>query len=110
MNEQTQLQHAIYDADFEEIIRLLDGGADVNEVNCRGESLLTEAIIYFESHPSLHELVRKLLARGADAQLLSPDGSGPLFSAAIIMDAEVTRMLLAAGADPNKEHDGCQPP
>jgi ankyrin repeat protein len=46
------------------------------------------------------EIIRGLVAAGA--QLDSPSGNSPLYSAAQWGDLELTQLLLKAGADPNK--------
>src|SRR5438876_12415561 len=91
--------------DVDELLRVLDAGANVNELTVWG-SLLKRVILAFEAHPRLHELVVELIRRGADPRLLTDDLGGPLFSAVIIRDAEIVRLLLLAGAQPNDEWDG----
>jgi hypothetical protein len=67
---------------------------------------LIAPFLAFEAHPRLHELVVELIRRGADPRLLTDDLGGPLFSAVIIRDPEIVRLLLQAGAQPNDEWDG----
>jgi hypothetical protein len=100
----TLLDDVMGQQDVDELLRLLDTAADVNELTCWG-SLLKRAIRAFETHPRLSELVVELLRRGADPRLLTEHRSGPLFSAVIIRNAEVVRLLLEAGAQPNEEWD-----
>ena len=50
--------------------------------------------------------VAALVARGAPVDSNSPYGSTPLYEAAIQGEAEIVRILLDAGADPNKESAG----
>ena len=90
--------------DLDGLFRLLDAGANVNELT-RSGSLLRRTILAFEAHPRLHEAVVELLKRGADPTLLTDDHGGPLFSAVIIRDTEIVRLLLEAGAQPNAEWD-----
>ena len=102
----TPLRRAMRDGDIDALFRLLDNGADVNERGLFDETLLHEAITKLEGHPKLMEVVTELLRRGADPKLLTPEGGGPLFSAAIVRDPAIMRLLLEAGADPNKQYDG----
>ncbi len=103
MTKPTSLDDVLARHDADELLRLLDAGADVNELTWHG-SLLTRAILAFEAHPRLHGLVGELLRRKADPTLLKDQG-GPLFAGVIIRDTEILRMLLEAGAQPNDEWD-----
>ena len=47
-----------------------------------------------------------MLRRGANPKILDEEKCGPLLDTAIIKDATIMRMLLEAGADPNREF-GC---
>ncbi|NUR29292.1 MAG: ankyrin repeat domain-containing protein [Catenulispora sp.] len=49
------------------------------------------------------EGTRRLLRAGADANRPDADGTTPLYAAAVRGDAEIAELLLAAGADPNRE-------
>ena len=89
------------------LLRALDAGADVNELTFWG-LLLARAIHQFEAHSQLHQVVAALIARGAEPTRITPDRDGPLFSAVILRDAEVVRLLLEAGAQPNAEWDGSE--
>jgi hypothetical protein len=46
--------------DVDELLRVLDAGANVNELTAWG-SLLKRVILAFEAHPRLHELVVELI-------------------------------------------------
>jgi uncharacterized protein len=52
------------------------------------------------------EEVAALLARGTPADGLGRYGSTPLYVAAVQGETEIVRILLDAGADPNKESAG----
>src|SRR5262249_41622117 len=97
------LDEALNRQDADEVLRLLVEGGDINEGNWYG-TLLRRAMLVFEAHPRLHDLVGELLRRGADPARLV-ERSGPLFAAVIIRDTDVLRMLLEAGAQPNEEWD-----
>jgi ankyrin repeat protein len=103
MTEATSFGDVLDRQDADELLRLLDAGADVNELTSWG-SLLTRTILAFETHPRLHDLVKDLLRHGADPRLLK-DRGGPLFAGVIIRDTAILCMLLEAGAQPNEEWD-----
>jgi ankyrin repeat protein len=52
------------------------------------------------------EQAAALVARGAPVNALSQHGSTPLYTAVVQGELEIVRMLLEAGADPNKESAG----
>lgn len=97
---------------------LVDGGADLNQPTAgdRSSPMLVAVI------NGNYDLARDLLERGADPNLLSDDGAGPLFATLNIewslrtwypqpqafrqQDTdylEFMRLLLDAGADPNQQ-------
>lgn len=85
----------------DEMVRmLLAAGAAVNARGREGRTALMYAI-----HRYPHNLGR-LLEAGADVNLASDEGWGPLMNA----DEEVTRLLLDAGADANARTCGGQTP
>lgn len=49
------------------------------------------------------EAARRLLRAGADADRPDADGTTPLYAAAVRGDADIAELLVAAGADPNRE-------
>src|SRR5690606_34578078 len=57
-----------------------------------------------------HELVRELLARGADPDARNVLGATALSEAASVADVKLVEMLLGAGADPNLGNDDNQTP
>lgn len=59
---------------------------------------------------SLTEIVKIMLANGADPNYLKPSGKYPLFSAIQSPCTEIVDLLLDAGADPDAVSDGEWPP
>jgi ankyrin repeat protein len=62
---------------------------------------LTDAILASQT-----ELAAALLRRGASVNGESQFGSTPLYTAAVQGEVEIVRLLLEAGADPNRESGG----
>lgn len=86
--------------------RLLDWGVDVNGVDMYGNTPLFYAVR--QKTPKAPEVVRCLLAAGADANILNKRGTSPLresLSKLPISD-EVVRVLLSAGADMHQRNPG----
>jgi hypothetical protein len=78
-------------------------GFDLNGKDRFGDTILERVINDLEFCPTTpkYEVIAEMLALGADPQALSDDGSSPLLVAVLNMDAEMVRILLDAGADPN---------
>ncbi len=79
------------------------GGADFNETDKWGTSLLSDVLetLYREECPFRYEVATLLVELGADVNILDREGSGPLNRALLHMDTKMLRFLLDAGADPN---------
>ena len=71
---------------------------DVDHVNNLGWTALLEAVILGEGGPPHQEIVRALVAAGADVDLADRDGVTPLAHARERGYAEIARTLEAAGA------------
>lgn len=71
--EITPLNAAIKEQDIEEVRRLIDAGADINEVNAKGNAPLHFAAAY-----GTEGIVNLLLERGADWTIKNKYGSTPL--------------------------------
>ena len=81
---------------------LLAAGADVHDRDRHGLGVLEFAIIEELPDHQVTDVVRRLLALGADVGARSPGRPSPLYRAAGFPDVpELIAVLLAAGADPN---------
>ncbi|MEP6491786.1 MAG: ankyrin repeat domain-containing protein [bacterium] len=112
----TAMHHAVRQGNLEAVVALLDGGADINQPSAGdGTTPLLLAAINGQFDVAL-----KLVERGANVNLLSTAGAGPLYVAINTMWAprsrfpqpqavqsqktthiELMKALLKAGADPN---------
>ena len=100
------LFEAVQSGDAEEVRLLLDAGIDVNSRNAKSQTALLNAVIMGDRA----EIVRLLLGGGAHVDALNENGDTPLAYAVYLGDVAVTRLLLEAGADPNKRNlDGNDP-
>ena len=68
----------------------------VNEKDSRGRTPL-----HFASNAGHTEIIKFLIANGADVKATDPDGYTPLIWAASAGQADAARALIAGGADPN---------
>ncbi len=91
------------EGDIEAMRAQVVGGFDLNGKDRFGDTMLERVISDLELFPTTrkYEVIREMLRLGADPQGLSEDGSSPLLIAVLNMDAEMVRILLDAGADPN---------
>nr|WP_206067951.1 ankyrin repeat domain-containing protein [Nonomuraea sp. FMUSA5-5] len=80
------------------IREVLKTGIDVNHVNDLGWTGLLEAVILGDGGPPYQEIVRLLVAAGADVDLADRDGVTPLSHALAKGQTEVAALLRAAGA------------
>jgi uncharacterized protein len=83
------------DGDVEQLTAYIDAGLPVDLTNGSGDTLLILAAYHRHA-----DLVRALLARGADHSRLNDRGQSALSAAVFRQDAEVVKVLLGAGADP----------
>jgi ankyrin repeat protein len=97
-NPSRQLIEAARSADVEGVKRLLATGVDPNRTP--GLPPLMAAIVQ-PRRPEHLEIMRLLLAAGADVNGRAPHGGTALLQAAGFLDREAVALLLAAGADPN---------
>jgi ankyrin repeat protein len=83
------------EGDVDQLIAYIDAGLPVDLTNGSGDTLLILAAYHRHA-----DLVRALLARGADHSRLNDRGQSALAAAVFRQDADVVRALLDAGADP----------
>ena len=92
-----KLKHASFAGDLDEVRRLLDSGADPNATDAHGSGTL------LTFHPAIIEY---LLSRGADPNTqTNENGASVLAGLAYVNELECVRILLRAGADPNRGRD-----
>ncbi len=91
--------------DLEGMRALVAAGLALTERRVIGQTALEILIDDLVDSPKILrcEVVREMLRLGADARQKNTDGFGPLFSAVLTMDADLLRVLMEAGADPNAE-------
>lgn len=98
-DEQLEFLHATFDlardGRAEELVSLIDQGIPVTLATPKGDSYLMLAA--YNGHV---DLVRELLARGADTEQLNQRGQTPLAGAVFKQYADIATVLLEAGADP----------
>ena len=96
---ETLLYHAVGRDDLAVATMLLDAGVDANE--CVGENQKTA--LHLAARENNQRLARLLLQRGANAEARATVGNGttPLLIACRYGAADVARVLLEHGADPN---------
>ena len=95
--QSTALRRAAAAGDLGDVQRLVDAGADVNACDEHGAGALLTV------HP---DVVQYLLTRGADPNVQKNEsGASVLAGLAYLKARDCGRMLLEAGADPNRGRD-----
>lgn len=101
----TPLFEAVHAQDLGAVKKLINGGADVNEVDGEGNTALLIAVLTRQA-----KLVEELLKLGADPNQARPDGKGPLFGSVRVGDEKISQLLLKSGAKVDAplimEHNG----
>jgi len=99
------LDQAARDGDFPEVKRLIEQGANPNDLNKWGTSALTGASTYGADSTSHTEIVRYLIIHGADVNKRVAAGTTALNEASFWGHIETVRVLLGAKADVNSAKD-----
>jgi ankyrin repeat protein len=92
---QSAFEHARA-GDLARLVEVLDAGVPANLTNSAGDTLLILAAYHVH-----RDVVRELLARGADHGRVNDKGQTALAAAVFRRDADIVNMLLDAGADPD---------
>ena len=89
------LMDASFEGNIDEVERLLNEGADPNEINGFGETALMVS-----AHNDA-DIIQLLLDYGADPNHQDDYGWTPLMSTVSVENIEATALLIEAGADPS---------
>ncbi|RWA64083.1 ankyrin repeat domain-containing protein [Mesorhizobium sp.] len=92
------LEYAIYWSPLTFISALIEAGSNPNYGDHAGFPSIIAALS--TERPDKHDIIRVLIARGADPDMRGVNDWTPLHHAVAMRDAEAIRLLLAAGADP----------
>jgi uncharacterized protein len=95
-SEAPTLVEAAKRADWEAVLSLIEGGADVAAATADGSTALHWAA-YWDNL----QIAERLIDAGASAGAANDLGTTPLWSAAFNSNAAMVRLLIEAGADPN---------
>lgn len=102
---QRRLANAIYDHDVTRVKQLIAAAGDLNKPHKKGETLFRFAMTNVDDSDASAEIVRVMLAAGANPNY---PPTLPL-TFAISAGPRLSKMLLAAGADPNAIDDAQRP-
>jgi ankyrin repeat protein len=94
----TSLPRKAYESRWAEVQSEIEKGADPNGLlDTSGDSIL-----FFAARDGNMDMVRFLLARGANPDIRSPSGETPLYAAVEQCRPEVAKLLVKHGANPRK--------
>jgi ankyrin repeat protein len=99
------LGHAAFFKRPEAVRALLDLGADARLATRPAAFTPLHSAVADDTGQAAKEIVRMLLAAGADPNARSASGGTPLHTAAFTGDVVMVRLLVAAGADPSIEDE-----
>ena len=104
----TSIHQAAYDGNIEAVKQHIAAGADVSVKKKNSPAVLFEASGTPLHYASTKEIVELLIAKGADVNAKSSDGSTPLHDAAYYGRygrTVIIELLIAEGADVNVKND-----
>jgi len=110
--QQAKKNRALFEAvektDIEQVRLLITEGADINAAG--GDKALTP--LHLAASRGHAEVVKALLAKGAEVNIGDADGNTALFWAIASRDEETVKTLIDGGIDVNKgpSHEGAIPP
>jgi len=104
MVEKTSLYKAVQTSDYDELVRLIKNGADINEIGVLGLTPLHIAI------SKDIKFTQQLLAAKARTDIEDDSGQTALHAAAKYSETEDVQLLLDAGADINAEDINSETP
>ena len=106
---ETLLTKAVSTQDFNSIVRLLEKGVDVNAKNVRGDTALS-LVMMFTPRPRALEIVKLLIAYGADINTKSDSSDRPLAIACSENLDKVAELFLELGCDANVQSNDLYTP
>lgn len=106
----SEIFDAVVEDDVNKLRRLLEAGADPNQVGADGRTALHMAITLSEISTTTYGQVQTLLTWGANPNLADADGFTPMHAASLRDDEALMMALLEAGGDPNFSHPDFQTP
>lgn len=88
-NTREMLIQAISKKDLPLVEKLLSDGADINAQDEYGDSVLDAAVFSLQDDAERHNVIKFLLDKGADPNLLDDEGGSPMYQPMFNMDTEM---------------------
>ena len=101
-DDEEPLMSAVMNSEIEAALVRIEAGDDVNQRRKVG----AQSVLGWAAFNGLTEVVRALLARGAEVDIEDEGGGTPLQKATANGHFESAQALLQAGADPHRPHRG----